>query len=104
MTRGKQKLKQLSATIQPEQVTLFPPPEETNLYDEKVKLLCHRYCFYLTNTAKRDEILNKLSKEFFISTGRIADILVEQTDTIKAIRTEAPKKSWFQMQWAHLVW
>lgn len=104
MLRGKHKLKALTDSIQPAEQTLLFPAEETTLYDEKVKLLIARYCFYLGNTPNYQDILTKLSKEFFISTGRIADILVSKSDEIKALKNNAPKQSWYKVQWAHLVW
>lgn len=103
--RGKRIIKELSTTILPEQ-TLFPE-KETSLYEEKVKLLTARYYYYLNVHEPRmryEEILTTLSKEFFVSTGRIADILTDNTDEILQLRKDAPKHSWFKLNWAYLVW
>ncbi len=107
--RGKNRFKQLTKTIIPEdQPALFPVEEEISLHDKKVKLLIARYCYYITLTGPEamiyDNILKKLEEEFFISTGRIVDLLTENAEECNKLRKEAPKKAWYAIQWTHIVW
>lgn len=104
MQRGKRKFQALNNSILPETQAALFPQLPTNHYEEKVELLIARYTFYITNGTRRDEILSKLEKEFFISSGRISDILISKSDEIKKLQSEAPKPSWFKMKWTHLVW
>jgi hypothetical protein len=107
--RGIRRISQLSQSVTPDaQATLFPQPEPS-LYQEKVELIIARYVYYLTHgdggiLLKTEQVLTKLSKEFFISTGRISDILVEHADTIAKQRKEPRKIPWYKSKWTHLVW
>lgn len=102
--RGKHTLKKVSHLINPEQMPLFPQPAETSLYEEKVKLIIARYYYFNTQNMRSEDILLKLQAEFFISTARIADIISERIPEIQALRKDAPKKDFFKIKWAHLVW
>lgn len=101
--RGKRVIQQVAAAINKEQGSLFPEPK-TSLYEEKVKLLIARYYHYNEQQIKYDQILLKLQDEFFISTGRIADIISERVEDVKELRERKPEKKWFATQWAHLIW
>lgn len=107
--RGKHKISVLHQQVMPEQqATLFPEQQKT-LYEKKVAAITARYFYYITNKVDgksllQDEILIRLSQEFFLSTGRITDILVDNATEITKLRTQAPKPSWFKTNWAHLVW
>ncbi len=45
-----------------------------------------------------------LEKEFFISTGRIADIIAKQIPALQALRKQSPRREWFKTNWRHLSW
>lgn len=51
-----------------------------------------------------DKILLALENEFFISTGRIADIIGEHETEVAKMRKDPPKKEWYKIQWSHIVW
>lgn len=106
--RGIHKLKKLTQSTSNEQIALFPEQEEPSLYEKKVALLIARYCYFATlkgsEAMQYSDMLKKLEGEFFISTGRIADILTERAKEISDLRKQALKPSWFKIQWTHLVW
>ncbi len=74
------------------------------MYEKKVEAIVARYYYFLTNHVRYDEMLVKLSEEFFLSTGRIADILSEKTEAVQKLRQEPPPKKWFQTNWSHIIW
>lgn len=90
--------------------TILPQvSEETqtaSLYDDKIELLVARYYYLRTveKSASNEEILVRMRAEFFISTNYIAILLSKHVGQIQQLRKEAPKKEWFRMKWAHLVW
>lgn len=101
--RGKHTLKRLGETIAPHTVLQAAPAEKT-AFEKKVELMVARYYYYNTQGLHYDKILEKLSDEFFLSTGRVADILVSKTEEIKKLRQTQPQKSWFATKWTHLLW
>jgi len=102
--RGKHLIKQISDEIIPQ----APPalfPEDKTLNDKRNELLIARYYFYLSERKHTtDMILLKLQEEFFISTGRITDILKEKTPAIQELRKQKPEKAWYRQLAAHFVW
>lgn len=101
--RGKQKFKALTASAVTTKAVKVEP--KISLRDKKMALLTARYVYYLTH--KRiglEDILDRLSAEFFISTLRIADLLVEHTGLINNLRRKPPEVSWYKQQWSHLIW
>ena len=101
---GKNKIRDISNAIIPLQASLFQQEPETTLYEKKVKLILVRYYYYLLNKSDFNEILLLLQEEFFISSKRIADIIAENADEVKKIRTQAPKKEWFKTIASHIIW
>lgn len=102
--RGRYKLRELQETE-----THQPATGATTLYAEKIELICARYVYYNTFgiDGKKPSIettLSTLSREFFISTGRIADIITRNTEKVASIRKEKPEKKWYQQRWIHIVW
>ena len=105
MTRGKHRLKAISRAIAPEQYTKTAATERpAKLYAEKVRLVAARYYYYTTLSKNYEEILRMLEQEFFISSGRITDIIEQQIPALKVLRKQAPDKQWFRKQWGHLKW
>jgi hypothetical protein len=106
MLRGKHKMKAINGAMEPGHQATFTNEGEghTTLYDEKVRLLTARYYYHNNNLKNYEQALVALAKEFFISTGRIADIIAGQIPTLQALRKMAPKKAWFKSNWGHMVW
>ncbi len=105
MLRGKRKIKAITAVMATsEQEDIISPKESRSLYDEKVKLLTARYYYYNNKLKNYEKVLQMLEKEFFISTGRIADIIAKQIPVLHALRDQAPKREWFKTNWRHLTW
>ena len=104
--RGKRKLKNISNTVEPGQVTPFVATQEKNLYNEKVKVLIARYYYYqyLAKKQAYEDILTKLENEFHISSRRIVDIIDGQIPAIQELKKRAPARDWFRQQWGHLMW
>lgn len=106
MLRGKRKLKDISTSVAPE---LFQETKEEIVlsdYEKKVELLTARYYYYLAVNKQGNIvlILEKLQKEFFISSNQITNIIEKNTDSIKQLRAIAPKPDWFKSKWSHIVW
>lgn len=101
--RGKHTLKRLGESIELPAVVAAPTAEKS-AHEKKVELMVARYYFYTTQQYAYDKILEKLASEFFLSTGRVADILVSKTEEIKKLRQTQPQKSWFATKWTHLLW
>lgn len=101
--RGKYKFKALAASAVPAKVVKAEP--KVSLRDKKMELLTARYVYYLTHKKiALEDILTRLSAEFFISTLRITELLVEHTSLINNLRRKPPEVSWYKQQWSHLIW
>ena len=90
MVRGVKKIKLLNENA------ITPPPEgkgEASNYDNKTRCLIYRYIYHSSKIKKQDEILQTLQKEFFLSSGRIADILIENSEHIKTARRHCEARS-----------
>lgn len=101
--RGKHIVKKLGEEIipTPDSTTIT---EEKSAFAKKCELIVARYYFYTSQNYAYDTVLTKLAEEFFLSTGRIATILQENTEQIKSLRKQQPKSSWFAARWVHLIW
>jgi hypothetical protein len=103
--RGTDKLKAISLGLFPDLEAQEPDAENKTLYEEKKKAICARYYYYIcSKQGTYEDILQKLEKEFYISSRRIADIIGNETNTIAELREQKPQKSWFKSTFAHLVW
>ena len=107
MAYGKNKLASFTRSLFPDTVPV-PPTEDKNLYEDKINAICARYLYYIMQPRDKrltyDEVLKILEKEFWISTRRIADIIVNNEDIVQTLRKEEKPKSHFKTQWSHLVW
>lgn len=104
--RGKQKFKALAGKS-----SVASPKKSISIKqkDEKIALMAARYVYYSTygdtnGKMVMEEVLTRLSKEFFLSTNRIANILTDNAHLIDNLRRKAPDKKWFRQEWSYWVW
>lgn len=102
--RGKHTLKKLGELLTPEDNSTILQPSANSLYEEKCKCIAARYYYYHSQKMNYEDILIKLQSEFYVSTGTIATIVTRNVEEVKKLREQAPKRSWFATQWAHLIW
>lgn len=75
------------------------------LHDLRNECLVARYYFYGKFTDKRySKILEDLSREFFLSTVTIPEVLDENFESLNELRNQQPTESFFKKKWPHLVW
>jgi hypothetical protein len=68
--------------------------------------LVARYYYYVRfNREWRYEyIIETLSKEFYLSTITIPELIQNNDRQLQVLKNEKPDKSWFKKKWPHLVW
>ena len=107
MAYGKNKLLSITQEISP---TLFDreqatPPQDRELYKERNDKLVARY-YYHTIIKKKltNDVLVSLRFEFSISTKRIAQVLEDNTESIKELRKQSPSSAVFKKKWPFYEW
>lgn len=75
------------------------------LHTLRNECLVSRYYYYGKFTDKRYlTILEMLSREFFISTVTIPEVLNANFGLLNTLKEQQPKKAYFAKKWPHLVW
>ncbi len=108
--KGGRTFHEITRSLIPE---LFPETADIatpkTAYEKKVETITARYYYYSTNSkelgfATTEDILKRLEDEFFVSAYWITNIIKNNTSVIQQLREQKPKKDYFKIKWAHLVW
>jgi hypothetical protein len=89
----------------------MPKPEAAyrgrnlELIKRRNSCLADRYYYYSHFTDKRYEtIMAHLSREFFLSTRTINDLIAQQIPYLQQQKLEAPTRGTLERRWPHLKW
>ena len=103
-TPGSRKLKALTEQLLPAPAAGDSTAEQPDRYERKKELIATRYYYYLCQGKQYDEALVILEAEFFLSPKQIANIIAGEFELLKRLRDEKKDKSWFKINWSHIVW
>jgi len=75
------------------------------LHNRRNECLIDRYYYYGKFTDKRYlDILDDLSREFFLSPVTIPDLIADNISMLTKLKAQQPSKSYFSKKWNHLMW
>jgi hypothetical protein len=105
MARGSALFASLFNEIELPVITKQRKGRSDKLNDNRNEALLARYYWYGRFTTNRYPIiLTNLSREFYLSTRTIQDLIQEDYTILQRLKKEQPPLSYFKGRWPHIVW